>query len=401
MENCKTLTADLRGALNAIQANDLTKSQQLITQVIAKVDLDLQIASSAKYRALSQLALMQDMEQELYKKEQSVLNTVEAIQSQLKKEHTQLKKKKVTVRELTSVLTSLRQKVESLEKDIAAQKKAFQRRQKKLNTLSKIPFIGAIFKASQGLDALRSMESITPYVNSIRAQEAVLNEKNGHIAATRTEIALLESQVTALNTEHALSKQRLNNLAILISQTRHKSSFFIDLELHLKQLQQQLQNVSYSAEDIIDLLEFVQSSDENIKDFESNELVNFSEALNKLQTLMNRSPKETFEFAKHSALKVLSNNTQNAYLMPTINGLTYYLQTQGKEDYSWNIPATGNHVIAVTQESKYQSSGSFSIGKYKNWLYSKHLFSKPEDLKYAIEVMLNPSAILSSESKLS
>ncbi|BBN82312.1 hypothetical protein PA25_22970 [Pseudoalteromonas sp. A25] len=394
MENCKTISLDLQNALRAIQTNNVIKSQNLMEEVIAKIELDLQIASSAKFRALSQLELMQSMEQELYAKEHNVLKQIEATQKQLTTQKQALNKKKVTVKELKHVLSELRRKVESLEKDFAVQKKAFEKRQKKLKTLSKIPFIGAVFKVSQGFDILSTMNSITPYVEEIRTEEGRLKQKNEHVAATQSEIAILNTQIKALNSEKALSKQRIENLAVLIAQTRNKSAFFIDLELHLRKVHNQMQVLSYSAEDISDLLEYVQSTEQSITDIDSNELISFSDALDKLQTLMNRSPKETFEFAKHTALKVLSNSYQTAYLMPTINGLTYFLQSEGKEDYSWNIIATGKHNIEVSDQSSYKGAGIFSVGRYKNWLYSKHLFSNPEDLKYAIQVMLNPESIV-------
>ncbi|WP_137169412.1 hypothetical protein [Marinomonas sp. FW-1] len=82
---------------------------------------------------------------------------------------------------------------------------------------------------------------------------------------------------------------------------------------------------------------------------------------------------------------VLENSVQTAYLIgcynqsPKIEDVIFKYSLQGKNATEWGLNFRQVSVILagsdvkVTSKSKYSSTGMFTIGCYKNWLYNHNL----------------------------
>ena len=105
------------------------------------------------------------------------------------------------------------------------------------------------------------------------------------------------------------------------------------------------------------------------------------------------APNETESILKQ--ITVFKTSKQETLLKITEQGLECYLDDSrpNKGGHQWTIGKT--EVKTILESSNFEinpgykvSTGTFTIGRRRNWLYSKNLFPDPEYLKSIIKDML-------------
>lgn len=107
------------------------------------------------------------------------------------------------------------------------------------------------------------------------------------------------------------------------------------------------------------------------------------------------SPEAGSEETSLSELKVFQTSKQRTVLRVTELGLECHLHDErpNKGGHQWTLSPA--QVAEVIKKRDYHvnpgfkaRSGTFSIGRYRNWLYSKSLFPEPEYLHGALSSLL-------------
>lgn len=110
--------------------------------------------------------------------------------------------------------------------------------------------------------------------------------------------------------------------------------------------------------------------------------------------------KEEHIEASEDRLEVFSTSKQTTELRATENGLELHLHDirPDRGGLQWTIsPSEARKIlqtdsISVDPNSRYENSGTFSIGSKRKWLYSKRLYEEPKKLQRDIQKLLEEAA---------
>lgn len=100
------------------------------------------------------------------------------------------------------------------------------------------------------------------------------------------------------------------------------------------------------------------------------------------------------------ALKIFQTSKQRTWLVSTNRGLYCILDDNRKDKprVRWSYPKSSilrddKIYIEINEKNNSEKSGFLSIGKRKNWLYSKKLF-KGSDIKKEIEDLIKKTMLM-------